>query len=463
MNEALETALDALSGAALPEAGQIGRAWLIVRHPDREQPELVELALEREVVIGRLGSHAQVVVEGSKVSRKHALVAHRGEYVEVRDLGSLNGTQVGGSVLRSGSARLRGGEQLRIGESEILLAVTRTSRRAASDAAASNLPNDGIVLAEPSMQQVFMLLQRLAPLKTSVLIEGESGVGKQVIAEHLHQLGPRASAPFIHVNCASLPESLAESALFGHERGAFTGADRRKHGYFEAASGGTLFLDEIAELPLALQSKLLVVLEQSTVTRVGSTEAVRIDVRIACATHQDLSARVKRGEFREDLWFRLSAFALKIPPLRERPRELMLLAELFLRDIAATAAQPAPRLTEEARRALQRYHWPGNVRELRNTMEFAFVMAAGADVLEQHLPSRRVASGPVELAATSAPDAPLPTRLDELERRELSAAMAAEAGNQTRAARRLGISRRALIHKLDKFCMSRRFGADRSD
>lgn len=460
MNELLETALDALAAPAAPEGDRIGRAWLLVQAADREGPELVELAPEQELIIGRSASHAQVVIDSSKVSRRHAGITHRGAFVEVRDFGSLNGTHVGSSVLRGETARLRGGDQIRIGEAEILIAVTRNALPGLkAGSLRTSEPSSGVVLAEPSMKAVFALVQRLAPLRTTVLIEGESGVGKQVVAEHLHQMGPRARGPFVHVNCAGLPESLAESELFGHERGSFTGADRRKVGYFEAASGGTLFLDEIAELSLAVQAKLLIAVEKSTIVRVGGTQPVPVDTRIVCATHASLGARVKSGAFREDLLFRLAAFKLQIPPLRERPRETLLLAELFMKGIASAAGQANLRLDDSARRALSRHDWPGNVRELRNAMEHAFVVAEAGVVSERHLPSRPLTEQQPELQVRkSGTDAPLPVRLDELERQELASAMTAEVGNQTRAARRLGISRRALIHKLDKFGMSRRFG-----
>ena len=460
MNELLETALDALAAPAAPEGDLIGRAWLLLRPADSEEPELVELTPDLELVIGRSADHAELVIDSSKVSRRHAGITHRGAFVEVRDFGSLNGTHVGSSVLRGESLRLRGGDQIRIGDTEILIAVTRTALpHVQTGAAEASQLSDGVVLAEPSMKVVFALVQRLAPLKTTVLIEGESGVGKQVVAEHLHQMGPRARGPFVHVNCAGLPESLAESELFGHERGSFTGADRRKIGYFEAASGGTLFLDEIAELSLAVQAKLLVALEKSTIVRVGGTQPVPVDTRIVCATHDSLAARVKGGGFREDLLFRLSAFKLQIPPLRERPRETLLLAELFMKSIARAAGHPNLRLDDSARRALSRHDWPGNVRELRNAMEHAFVVAEAGVVSERHLPSRPVAEQQAKLARVVGDEAPLPERHDELERQQLAAAMTAEGGNQTRAARRLGISRRALMHKLDKFSMSRRFGA----
>ncbi len=464
MNELLETALDALDASAAPEGDVIGRAWLLVQGPEAAEPELIELTLERELVIGRLASHAELVIDSSKVSRRHATVTLRGAFVEVCDLGSTNGTHLGGRVLRGETARLRGGDQIRIGETEILIAVTRNALPiAAENAAERSELASGVVLAEPSMKTVFALVQRLAPLKTTVLIEGESGVGKQVVAEHLHQLGPRARGPFVHVNCAGLPESLVESELFGHERGSFTGADRRKVGYFEAASGGTLFLDEVAELSLAVQAKLLVALEKSTIVRVGATQPVAVDIRVVCATHDDLAELVKEGLFREDLLFRLTAFKLQIPPLRERPHEILLLAELFLKGIAETGGRPNLRLDDSARRALGRRRWPGNVRELKNAIEHAFVLADGGVISEQHLPPQRVAESWVASPSLGSDSgASLPTLLGDLERQELATAMSLEGGNQTRAARRLGISRRALIHKLDKFNMSRRFGASDS-
>jgi transcriptional regulator with PAS, ATPase and Fis domain len=254
----------------------------------------------------------------------------------------------------------------------------------------------------------------------------------------------------VRINCGALPEQLIESELFGHEKGSFTGADRRKLGKFEAAHGGTLFLDEIGELRLDLQAKLLRALEARRVTRVGGNQEVDVDVRIVAASNRDLTAEAKAGRFRDDLFFRLSAFVVEIPPLRERPNEIGLLAELFARQLSVAANRPTPRLHEKALAILERYDWPGNVRELRNVIERALVLVDGDTIRVEHLPD--MLRDEPRPAVTGA----IRSHLEQIERRAIEDALAAEEGNQTRAARRLGISRRTLIYRLEKYKLTRR-------
>jgi DNA-binding NtrC family response regulator len=304
----------------------------------------------------------------------------------------------------------------------------------------------GIVVADGAMVRVFELVRKVAVTPTTVLILGETGVGKEIVAEQIHRQSPRAKEAFVRLNCGSLPENLLESELFGHERGAFTGAIERKLGYLQAAEGGTLFLDEIGELALPMQTKLLRVLESRRFMRIGGREELTVDVRIVAATNRDLLTEAQAGRFREDLYFRLSAFVIEVPPLRERPVEVGLLAELFTRQFAMRMGVPPPAIHGAAAAALQRHRWPGNVRELRNVIERALVLADAGEIRLEHLPEalrRGEQAGP----ATSA----MRDQLAELERRRIEEAMAAEQGNQTRAAKRLGISRRALIYKLEKY------------
>ena len=301
------------------------------------------------------------------------------------------------------------------------------------------------------MVQVFQLAKKLAAVQTTVLILGETGVGKEVIAEQIHRWSARVNGPFVRLNCASLPETLLESELFGHERGAFTGADRRKIGYLEGAQGGTLFLDEIGELPVTVQVKLLNVLENREVRRLGGTQEHPIDVRVLSATHRDLQSEVAEGRFREDLYYRLSAFTLNVPPLRERHAEIALLAEMFARESSRRADRSPPVFEPSAIAALVRHPWPGNVRELKNAMEHAVVLADRGRIGVEHLPEtvrRRdapLASSPAATVGT------VKDKLADLERRSIEEALGAENGNQTRAARRLGMSRRALIYKIEKY------------
>jgi transcriptional regulator with AAA-type ATPase domain/pSer/pThr/pTyr-binding forkhead associated (FHA) protein len=300
----------------------------------------------------------------------------------------------------------------------------------------------GVVIADPAMVRVFELVRKVAAAPTTVLILGETGVGKEVVAEQIHRQSPRANGPFVRLNCSSLPDTLLESELFGHEKGAFTGADRRKLGYIEAANGGTLFLDEIGELALPMQSKLLRVLEDHRFARVGGREEISADIRVVAATNRDLAADAKAGRFREDLFFRLSTFIITVPPLRDRPVEVELLAELFVRAFTRRMNADARSLSPQALALLRKHAWPGNVRELRNAMERAVVLADEGVIGPQHLPDG-LGTGP-------SPQGPMREQIAEIEKRAIEEALAAEGGNQTRAAKRLGISRRALQYKLEK-------------
>jgi DNA-binding NtrC family response regulator len=321
----------------------------------------------------------------------------------------------------------------------------RGAKPAAGHAVPSVDAPAGVVVADPEMQRVFQLVRKVAPTPTTVLILGETGVGKEVVAEQIHRQSPRAKGPFVRLNCGSLPETLLESELFGHERGAFTGADRRKVGHLEAADNGTLFLDEIGEMPLAMQAKLLRVIEGRRLMRVGGREEIAVDVRVLSATHRDLEAEAKGGRFREDLYFRLSAFILRIPPLRERPAEVALLAEVFARQFAQRMGVAAPVIQPAAAAALRNHRWPGNVRELRNAMEHAVVLAEDGRLEAEHLPDTFRREGSAQPAGA------MREHLASVEQKAIEEALALEGGNQTRAARRLGISRRALIYKLEKY------------
>jgi DNA-binding NtrC family response regulator len=299
-----------------------------------------------------------------------------------------------------------------------------------------------VVARDQHMLHILGLLQRVAPTPVTVLLLGESGVGKEVIARCLHAHSRRASQPFVAVNCAALAPTLIESALFGHERGAFTGAVDRHRGVFERADGGTLFLDEIGELDASLQSKMLRVLQERTFERVGGGKPVEVDARVIAATNQDLSRAVQEGRFRSDLYFRLSTFPIEIPPLRERPADIDALAELFLNRVAQRFEKPHLRLSDEARYALRAHAWPGNVRELENAIERAAILADDA-VLPEHFPfgmpggAAQAASGPLNMR--------------ELERRAIEDALKRHDGNRTHAARELGISLRTLQYRLKAY------------
>ena len=315
-------------------------------------------------------------------------------------------------------------------------------------------PSTGeVVVGDPQMRRVYSLVAKVADTSMTVLIIGETGVGKEVVAEQLHNSSLRSDKPFLRLNCASIPETLLESELFGYERGAFTGADRRKQGYFEAADGGTIFLDEIGEISPGLQAKLLRVLEEHKFTRVGGTKEIEVDVRVVCATNRDLEEEVRRGAFREDLYFRVSAFTVVVPPLRDRRAEIGLLAEHFMKAASAGFGGVGARISQPAMDALLRHSWPGNVRELRNAIERAIVLQDNGIIELEHLPDRVRAGGSraasVDGDSGSASD--VREKIAGVERDAIVAAMDTCNGNQTHAARQLGLSRRALIYKLEKY------------
>lgn len=279
---------------------------------------------------------------------------------------------------------------------------------------------------------------------TTALILGESGVGKELVAEAIHYRSARCDGPLVKVNCAAIPATLLESELFGHEKGAFTDAQATQKGMFELAHRGTLFLDEIAEMEERLQAKLLRVLEDRTVTRVGGQRRIIIDVRIIAATNRDLPARIRAGEFREDLYYRLNVFPLVIPPLRERPEDILPMAELFLREFLARAPGKSCRLTEEAKRKLLAYHWPGNVREVRNVMERTVLLHSGGEIAAADLPLGTERAG--ELTGSG-----LVATLAEVEREHILQVYRQTGGNKTQTADLLGINRLTLRRKLKEF------------
>ncbi len=305
---------------------------------------------------------------------------------------------------------------------------------------------EGIVGESGRMQEVLSLVRRVAPSDATVLIRGESGTGKELIARAIHHASPRAAGPLVAVNCAALPESLLESELFGHEKGAFTGAQSARQGRFEAAHGGSLFLDEIGDLPLHLQVKLLRVLQERRVERVGSNRPIPVDVRLLAATHRDLEAMVREGRFRDDLYYRVNVVTITLPPLRERREDIPLLLERFLERFARANGKAIRGLTREAREALLRYDYPGNVRELENIVERAVVLTRDEVIGLADLPLG------VKESEKAGPEArTLPAAVEGLERQMIREALARAGGVQTRAAELLGISERVLRYKLRKY------------
>ncbi len=304
-----------------------------------------------------------------------------------------------------------------------------------------------VVAISPLMRAVFRDVSLVAPSESRVLITGESGVGKEVIADVLHAWSPRAGGPLIKVNCAAIPETLLESELFGHEKGAFTGAAAQRLGRFEQANGGTIFLDEIGEMSPALQAKLLRVTQGGRFQRVGSNAEIQTNARLLAATNRNLEEEVRAGRFREDLYYRLNVVEMNIPPLRERREDILPLATRFL----AEFSQGRARLSASVATCLERYGWPGNVRELRNAMERATLLSRGELILPEHLPAR-VSAPPAggSAAPVTEPVAGEQPRLEEIERQAILQALRKHHFNRTETARTLGISRRALLYKLQQ-------------
>lgn len=331
---------------------------------------------------------------------------------------------------------------------ERALEKSRLSTEAASlrSRLSERLSFDNIVGDHPSMQRLFKLLAQVARSRANVLICGETGTGKELIAAAVHQHSPRSAGPFVRLNCASLAESLLESELFGHERGAFTGAHARRQGRFELADGGTLFLDEISEVPMPLQVKLLRFLQEREFERVGGNETHRVDVRVVAATNRDLSERVQAGQFREDLYYRLNVVQLDVPPLRTRRSDIPLLAAHFLRKHAAANDLSVDSFSGAAIQAMLAYAWPGNVRELENAVERAVVLAEGEVIEANHLPViSQVDSS--DVIGTLVPG----LTLAEIEREAVVQALEACGGSTQKAAELLGISQRKIQYRVKEW------------
>ncbi|MGE5185233.1 MAG: sigma 54-interacting transcriptional regulator [Acidobacteriota bacterium] len=396
--------------------------------------ELFALPRAGDVVIGR-GGEADVRIEDASISRKHALLS-LGLRVRIKDLGSTAGTRVADRSLEPGEwADVSLGEVIDLGS--VVLILMR-----------GEAPPPPPAKTGDAMARAERLLERVAPGDISVLIQGETGVGKEVFAERLHARSKRAGKPLLRLNCGGFTETLLDSELFGHEKGAFTGADRAKPGLLENADGGSVFLDEIGELPLGLQARLLRVLQDKKVQRIGALEPRAIDVRFIAATNRDVAAEIAAGRFRQDLYYRLNGVTLYIPPLRERTAEIAQLARGFLAE-ASRATGRALHLTPAALARLEQHRWPGNIRELKNVIDRAALIATGDEIDVEHL---------------SLPDAGEPPRpsggslhadVDALEKQRIVEALEACGGNQTRAAQRLGISRGTLLARLKQYGIKR--------
>ncbi|MFO0611589.1 MAG: sigma 54-interacting transcriptional regulator [Polyangiaceae bacterium] len=431
-------------------------------------------------VIGR-GDDVDIVIDHPTISRRHA-VLHRDGGLYVEDLGSSNGTKFRGKAIPSG-------ERVAVGWNEPILlgAVMLMVVPGGIPAGTANEKTPPVDPRRTAMDDVARLVSLVAPTDMSVLLLGETGAGKGFFARQIHERSKRASAPWLHLNCAALPENLLESELFGYERGAFSGAAQAKPGLLENASGGTVFLDEIGEMPPAIQAKLLLAIERREVTRLGALKARAFNVRFISATNKELDgitsgAATAGSSFRADLYFRLAGLPITIPPLRERLDELPSLVGRLLAEAATKAGRAEPAITVAAMKAIKAYAWPGNVRELATVLERALLWC-GDTLDEQHVvtgpagrpkpprppsdppPSQRatpIAAAPVHApaippAAPSQPRVPRPLarEVEELERRGIIDALEACGGNQSRAAEMLGIARRTLISRMIAFGLPR--------
>jgi transcriptional regulator with AAA-type ATPase domain len=385
------------------------------------------LPFEGPAILGR-SSECDVLLDDASISRQHARL-QVGATCSISDLGSRNGTMFRGR-------RLAPGEECKLGygDSFSLGAITLLLLPPGVKAPTAALGGSRLVIDDPAGDDPAGLVTAIAEAPTSLIIYGETGVGKEVLAARLHQLSGR-KGPLVAINCAALTESLLESELFGHERGAFTGAVQSTTGLLQSAAQGTVLLDEIGEMAPSVQAKLLRAIETQSVVRVGGVRPVAIDVRTIAATHRDLLARSQTGEFRRDLYYRLAGFVLEIPPLRARRHLVPRLAMELLATAAARAGLPAPAITPTAAAALVAHDWPGNVRELRNVVGRALLLARGGDLTAEHVLFDSAAGNPIQEAGAD-------------ERTRIVAALDTHAGNQTRAARALGISRTTLVTKL---------------
>ncbi|MCG8555756.1 MAG: sigma 54-interacting transcriptional regulator [Proteobacteria bacterium] len=459
--------LTTIEHAALPlgsgRASPKRRATLVFYCP--QGVRLVELVENTPVVVGRK-LPADVLIDDLGLSRQHArFVWKNGDFV-LEDLGSRNGCKV--AQTRIDSARVQPGDSIQLGGVAVALHVTSERSEPRTDAA--------VVVHSAKMRELYTVVGRVAKTTAPVLILGETGSGKELVAQAIHAGSARAKAPFSALNCAAIPATLLEATLFGHERGSFTGADRMSKGLFEQADAGTVFLDEVGELSAAAQAALLRVIETRSVQRIGSSREIELDVRVLAATHRDLEAMVCARKFRADLLYRLNAFTLRVPPLRERPDEVILLAELFLQEASREWKRPVDGIDADASERLVSYPWPGNVRELRNAVERAVIVCSGGRIRKQDLPesvrthAEPPAGSKLEAAAKRAlsgegpgldsDDLVFKERVQQYEIKLILRGLERAGGNQTRAAELLRIPLRTLVHKLRAYGIKKSSASD---
>jgi transcriptional regulator with PAS, ATPase and Fis domain len=418
------------------------------------------VALGEGISIGRDSSN-HLVINDLALSRHHCRLDVGPHQTLLTDIDSLNGTLVNDVPIRSHA--LAEGDQIRIGDSILLFVAGQPAPAPASQPGSTaiaalfvdagtapqmqftsdrTIVHDLIGESEP-MRDIYRRIGRAAPTDSTVLIQGESGTGKELVARAIHANSERARGPFVAINCAALPEGLMESELFGHEKGAFTGAIGQKRGRIELGDGGTIFFDEIGELPLPLQAKLLRVLQERTIERVGGARSVPVNIRVVAATNRDLSLAAKDGSFRQDLFYRLNVVNLEVPPLRERQDDLPLLITYFVRKHAARSRRKVRGVTREARARLIAYGWPGNVRELENAIERALVLGSGEWVEAEDLPEYLLEGPPT----SKREDDGYHVAVSDAKRRVIRDALQRAGGNVAKAARQLGLQP-TYLHRL---------------
>jgi transcriptional regulator with GAF, ATPase, and Fis domain len=449
------------------------RARLIVRDA---RGAATEVELADETTVGRENGNS-IVLADPEVSRRHAVIRRDGDgRCLVTDLASANGTYLNGRRLVV-PAILRGGDVIAVGSTKLTFvaegADDADADRTSGDGESTSVRvtvEEGVLIGDSrAMHEVFDLVRKASASDLAVLIEGETGTGKELVARGIHASSRRVADPFLALNCAAMSEALLESELFGHCKGAFTGATHDRAGLFEAADGGTVFLDEIGEMPTAMQAKLLRALESFEITRVGESRPRRVDFRLLSATNRDLAAEAERGAFRSDLYYRIAAFPIRLPALRDRPEDIPPIAEALLGAACRRAGKRATRIEPDAMAALTRFHWPGNVRELKNEIERAVAVAAEGETIGLRLLSARLTSSRARAASPGAApggggarsadvgggareDAGEPgelrSRTADFERQEILAVLERHGGKKGPAARELGLTYQGLVKKM---------------
>jgi two-component system, NtrC family, response regulator AtoC len=433
---------------------------------------------EGTLIVGR-SQEADIRLDHRSISRKHVRFHMHDGIVEVEDISSRNGTwlftsgsnqpEVSDETSNSDGdrrldpqrrSRVNVGDMLRVGSLLLRLQPRQPSIIGELRPANEENEDEEAIVHDPEMRRVYEMATRFAKSDISILVLGETGVGKDVLSRNIHRRSLRKDHPFVRINCAALAENLLESELFGHERGAFTGAAHAKEGLLESANKGTVLFDEIGEMPLSTQVKLLNVLETSEMTRVGATRPIKIDVRFIGATNRDLEEEVRKGRFRKDLFFRINAVTLRIAPLRERPGDIEALARRFLTDVCKRLNIPQPELSGPALTQLRSHSWPGNVRELKHAMERAPLLCGTGPIEPEHLaPTEtgriKMYSEDEERTELWAGNLDFRPTVSAEERERVIEALRSCRGNQTQAAELLGISRRTLVNRLNQFSLPR--------